>query len=182
MSREPVVGRSEDEPVRSKGGTELDRAEQFALDDPAVAEGRRAPFARGNRMAMTHGLRSVRVTERTQELADWLRLLAQDLGVYRPSFDALFDLAGIAFEKVERYDAWSSEFTDAGDFERATAAEQAARAWWNRALRSLSEAGVTASSFARAKRDAAIGESAWRTLERHLDTTYGAETGEGAAT
>jgi hypothetical protein len=159
--------------VRSKGGLELDRAEQFDLD--AEREGwQRAPFARGNRLAETHGLRSMRATARSRELADYFRLLAQHLGVYRPAFDPLYDLAGMAGEKTEKFDGWADQFTEAGDFERAAAAEAHARARWRDVLAVLREAGMTAASFARAARDAALGETAWRSLERHLTENYSA--------
>lgn len=159
--------------VTSKGGAELDRAEQFDLDNPAVAEGRRAPFAQGNRMAETHGLRSMQATDRSRELADWLRLLAQHLGVYRPAFDPLYDLGGIAAEKTEKFDRWADQFSDAGDFDRAAAAEMHARARWSQVLKVLAEAGMTATAFARAARDATIGAPALSSLERHLAQNYG---------
>jgi hypothetical protein len=179
QERAPAARQSGGDTVHSQGGLELARDEQFDLAAELDFPGQRPAFREGNRLAEVHGLRSrtLRVTERSRELAEWLRALAEELGVYRPAFDPLYALAGMSFEKVERYDRWSGQFTEAGDFDRATAAEQAARAWWNRALRSLTEAGLTAASFARARRDAAIGESAWRTLERHLETTYGDEGG-----
>lgn len=163
--------------MTSKGGLELDRSEQFDLEDQAVAEGRRAPFAQGNRLAETHGLRSIRTTDRSRELADYFRLCATVAGVYKPAFDALYDLGGMAAEKTEKYDLWADQFTEAGDFERAAAAEMHARARWRQVLDVLREAGMTPASFARAKRDAAIGESAWRTLERHLAENYATPPG-----
>lgn len=177
MSREQDMNGSDAETVRSKGGAELDRTKQFDLDDQAVAEGRRAPFARGNRMAEMHGLRSLQATDRSRELADWLRLLAQNLGVYRPAFDPLYDLGGIAAEKTEKFDRWADQFTEASDFERAAAAELHARARWGQVLKVLAEAGMTATAFARAARDATIGAPALSSLERHLAENYASTDG-----